>query len=47
MLPVATAQNAIVYGMDKFSIQTTDGEGLMLNIILVFIITAVSYMTLS
>jgi sodium-dependent dicarboxylate transporter 2/3/5 len=47
MLPVATAPNAIVYGMDKFSIQTMAREGLMLNIFLAFIITAVSYVTLS
>jgi len=47
MLPVATAPNAIVYGMDKFSIKTMAREGLMLNIFLAFIITAVSYVTLS
>lgn len=47
MLPVATAPNAIVYGMDKFSIQTMAREGFMLNIFLAFIITAVSYVTLS
>lgn len=47
MLPVATAPNAIVYGMDKFSIQTMAREGVMLNIFLAFIITAVSYVTLS
>jgi sodium-dependent dicarboxylate transporter 2/3/5 len=47
MLPVATAPNAIVYGMDKFSIKTMAREGSMLNIILAFIITAVSYVTLS
>lgn len=47
MLPVATAPNAIVYGMDKFSIKTMAREGLMLNIFLAFIITAVSYLTLS
>lgn len=47
MLPVATAPNAIVYGMDKFSIKTMAKEGFMLNIFLAFIITAVSYVTLS
>jgi sodium-dependent dicarboxylate transporter 2/3/5 len=47
MLPVATAPNAIVYGMDKFSIKTMAREGFMLNIFLAFIITAVSYVTLS
>ncbi|KXI30772.1 SLC13 family permease [Paraglaciecola hydrolytica] len=46
MLPVATAPNAIVYGMDKFSIKTMAKEGFMINIILAFIITAVSYLTL-
>jgi sodium-dependent dicarboxylate transporter 2/3/5 len=46
MLPVATAPNAIVYGMDKFSIQTMAREGFMLNIFLAFIITGVSYFTL-
>ncbi len=47
MLPVATAPNAIVYGMDKFTIKTMVREGLMLNIFLAFIITGVSYFTLS
>jgi sodium-dependent dicarboxylate transporter 2/3/5 len=47
MLPVATALNAIVYGLDKFRIKTMAREGLMLNMILAFIITAVSYVTLS
>ncbi len=46
MLPVATAPNAIVYGMDKFSIKTMAREGLMLNLILAFIVTGVSYVTL-
>jgi sodium-dependent dicarboxylate transporter 2/3/5 len=46
MLPVATAPNAIVYGMDKFSIQTLAREGFALNIFLAFIITGVSYFTL-
>lgn len=46
MLPVATAPNAIVYGMDKFSIQTMAREGFALNIFLAFIITGVSYFTL-
>jgi sodium-dependent dicarboxylate transporter 2/3/5 len=44
---VATAPNAIVYGMDKFTIKTMVREGLMLNIFLAFIITGVSYFTLS
>jgi sodium-dependent dicarboxylate transporter 2/3/5 len=46
MLPVATAPNAIVYGMDKFSIKTMAREGMALNIILVFVVTGVSYFTL-
>lgn len=46
MLPVATAPNAIVYGMDKFSIKTMAKEGFMINILLAFIITGVSYLTL-
>ena len=46
MLPVATAPNAIVYGMDKFSIKTMAKEGFMINILLAFIITGVSYVTL-
>ncbi|MFT2090981.1 SLC13 family permease [Paraglaciecola sp. 2405UD69-4] len=46
MLPVATAPNAIVYGMNKFSIQTMAREGVMLNIFLAFIITGVSYFTI-
>ena len=46
MLPVATAPNAIVYGMDKFSIKTMAKEGFVINILLAFIITGVSYITL-
>ncbi|MEO9946526.1 MAG: SLC13 family permease [Paraglaciecola sp.] len=46
MLPVATAPNAIVYGMNKFSIQTMAREGFMLNVFLAFIITGVSYFTI-
>ncbi|MEP1446696.1 MAG: SLC13 family permease [Paraglaciecola sp.] len=47
MLPVATAPNAIVYGMDKFSIKTMAREGFILNILIACIITVVSYFTLS
>ncbi|MGJ8681435.1 SLC13 family permease [Paraglaciecola sp.] len=47
MLPVATAPNAIVYGMDKFSIKTMAREGMALNVILAFVITGVSFVTLS
>ena len=46
MLPVATAPNAIVYGMNKFSIRTMAREGLMLNIFMAFIITGVTYFTI-
>ncbi|MGS2721589.1 SLC13 family permease [Paraglaciecola aestuariivivens] len=46
MLPVATAPNAIVYGMDKFSIKTMAKEGCVLNVMLAAIITLVSCFTL-
>lgn len=46
MLPVATAPNAIVYGMDKFSIKTMAREGMALNILLAFVVSGVSYFTL-
>ncbi|MFT4940635.1 MAG: sodium-dependent dicarboxylate transporter 2/3/5 [Paraglaciecola sp.] len=46
MLPVATAPNAIVYGMDKFKIKTMAKEGLVLNILIAFVVTGVSYFTL-
>ena len=46
MLPVATAPNAIVYGMDKFSIKDMARQGFMINILLALIITIVSYLTL-
>lgn len=46
MLPVATAPNAIVYGMDKFSIKTMAREGFFLNVIVAFVVTGVSYFTL-
>ncbi|MCF2948909.1 SLC13 family permease [Paraglaciecola aquimarina] len=46
MLPVATAPNAIVYGMDKFSIKTMAREGFALNVIIAFVVTGVSYLTL-
>jgi sodium-dependent dicarboxylate transporter 2/3/5 len=47
MLPVATAPNAIVYGLDKFSIKTMAKEGLILNILIALVVTGVSYLTLS
>ena len=46
MLPVATAPNAIVYGMDKFSIKDMARQGFMINILLAVIVTLVSYLTL-
>ena len=47
MLPVATAPNAIVYGTEKFSIQTMAREGFVLNIIVAFVVAGVSYLTLA
>jgi len=47
MLPVATAPNAIVYGLDKFTIKTMAKEGLVLNILIAFVVAGVSYFTLS
>jgi sodium-dependent dicarboxylate transporter 2/3/5 len=47
MLPVATAPNAIVYGLDKFKIKTMAKEGLILNILIAFVVAGVSYVTLS
>lgn len=47
MLPVATAPNAIVYGLDKFKIKTMAKEGLVLNIMIAFVVALVSYLTLS
>jgi solute carrier family 13 (sodium-dependent dicarboxylate transporter), member 2/3/5 len=47
MLPVATAPNAIVYGMDKFTIRTMAREGLMINIMLAVIVSVISYLSLS
>lgn len=46
MLPVATAPNAIVYGTDRFSIKTMAREGLVLNVIVAFVVTAVVSVTL-
>ena len=47
MLPVATAPNAIVYGLDKFNIKTMAKEGLVLNILIAFVVAGVSYFSLS
>ena len=44
MLPVATAPNAIMYGSDRFSIATMAKTGFMLNIIGIFVVTAMCYL---
>lgn len=46
MLPVATAPNAIVYGMNKFKIKTMVKEGFVLNLIAAVVITGVTVVTL-
>jgi sodium-dependent dicarboxylate transporter 2/3/5 len=46
MLPVATAPNAIVYGTEKFSIKTMAREGFVLNVLVAFVVSGVSYLTL-
>lgn len=46
MLPVATAPNAIVYGTDKFPIKTMAREGFVLNVLVAFVVSGVSYLTL-
>lgn len=46
MLPVATAPNAIVYSTDKVSIRTMAREGLVLNVMIAFVTTAVVYLVL-
>ena len=45
MLPVATAPNAIVYGTGKFRIKDMAREGVALNVIVAFVVTAVIYVT--
>ena len=47
MLPVATAPNAIAYSTDKFDIKTMAREGVMLNVIVACVVTAVCYVTLA
>jgi len=47
MLPVATAPNVIVFSTGRFSTGTMAKEGFALNIIGVFIITAITYMLLT
>ena len=46
MLPVATAPNAIVYGTDKLPIKTMAREGFVLNVLVAFVVSGVSYFTL-
>ena len=41
MLPVATAPNAIVFGSEKFSIQTMVREGFALNVLGAVVITGI------
>ena len=47
MLPVATAPNAIAYSTDKFDIQTMAREGVVLNVLVALVVTAVCYVTLA
>lgn len=44
MLPVATAPNAIAYATEKVSVKEMMREGLALNIILAFVISAMCYL---
>jgi solute carrier family 13 (sodium-dependent dicarboxylate transporter), member 2/3/5 len=46
MLPVATAPNAIVYSTDKVSIRTMAKEGMVLNVMIALLTTAVVYLVL-
>lgn len=45
MLPVATAPNAIVYGTERFTMQTMAREGLVLNLIVAVVVSTVVYFT--
>lgn len=47
MMPVATAPNAIVYGTNKFHIKDMAREGMVLNIMLAFVVSGVSYFFLA
>ena len=47
MLPVATAPNAIAYSTEKFDIKTMAREGVMLNVLVALVVTAVCYVTLA
>ena len=46
MLPVATAPNAIVYGMGRITIAEMAREGFALNIIVAFVMATVCWVTL-
>ncbi len=46
MLPVATAPNAIVYATGRLTIARMAREGLVLNILVALVVTAVSYFSL-
>lgn len=43
MLPVATAPNAIVFGTERFTVQTMVREGFILNLIGMIVITSLCY----
>ncbi len=47
MLPVATAPNAIAYSTEKFDIKTMAREGVVLNVLVALVVTAVCYVTLA
>jgi len=47
MMPVATPPNAIVYGTNKFHIKDMAREGLVLNIMMAFVVSGVSYFFLA
>ena len=44
MLPVATAPNAVVFGTGQLAIQTMVKQGLIMNLMAVFIISGVVYL---
>lgn len=46
MLPVATAPNAIAYSTGVFDIKTMAREGMMLNVLVALVVTAVCFVTL-
>jgi len=44
MLPVATAPNSVVYGSGRIAIERMAGEGLMLNLLGIFVIASLCYL---